>query len=84
MDFIIIIFYFFVFLGLHSWHMEVPRPGVELELQLPAYSTATAMLDPSWICNLHHNSWPHQILKSLRGARVRTCILMDTGQVCYC
>ena len=28
-------------LGPHPWHMEVPRPGVELELQLPAYTTAT-------------------------------------------
>ena len=26
---------FFVFLGPHLWHMEVPRLGVELELQLP-------------------------------------------------
>ena len=26
--------------------MEVPRLGVELELQLPAYTTATAMQDP--------------------------------------
>jgi len=25
-------FFFFVFLGPHSWHMEVPRLGVELEL----------------------------------------------------
>ena len=24
--------YFFVFLGSHLWHMEVPRLGVELEL----------------------------------------------------
>ena len=23
---------FFVFLGLHPWHMEVPRPGVKLKL----------------------------------------------------
>ena len=35
-----------VFLGLHLWHMEVPRLGVQLELQLPAYTTATAMPDP--------------------------------------
>ena len=36
-------FPFFVsFLGLHLWHMEVPRLGVTLELQLPAYTTATA------------------------------------------
>ena len=36
----------FCFLGPHLRHMEVPRLGVNLELQLPAYTTATAMLDP--------------------------------------
>ena len=35
------IFFFFVFLGLHLQHVEVPRLGVQLELQLPAYTTAT-------------------------------------------
>ena len=34
------------FLGLHSRHMEVPKLGVESELQLPAYTTATATSDP--------------------------------------
>ena len=34
-------FSFFLF-GLHPWHMEVPRLGVESELQLPA----SAMPDP--------------------------------------
>ena len=29
--------------------MEVPRLGVELELQLLAYATATAMQDPSYL-----------------------------------
>ena len=33
------------------WHMEVPRLGVKLELQLLAYTTATAMQDPSYICD---------------------------------
>ena len=33
---------FFVFLRLHLRHMEVPRVGVESELQLPAHATATA------------------------------------------
>ena len=32
--------------GAHPWHMEVPRLGVKLELQLLAYSTATATQDP--------------------------------------
>ena len=37
----------FLFLGggLHLWHMEVTRLGVESELQLLAYTTATAMSD---------------------------------------
>ena len=37
-----ILFYFFIFLGLHMRYMEVPRLGTESELQLPAYTTATA------------------------------------------
>ena len=41
------VFFFFVFLGPHLWHMEVLRLGVELELQLPAYTTATATPDVS-------------------------------------
>ena len=32
--------------------MEVPRPGVESELQPPAYTTATAMPDLSHVCDL--------------------------------
>ena len=39
-DGIIFFFFLFPFLGLHLQHMEVPRPGVELELQLLAYTTA--------------------------------------------
>ena len=30
----LICFYFFFFLELHLWHMDVPRLGVKLELQL--------------------------------------------------
>ena len=37
----------FVFLELHPRHVEVPRLGLELELQLLAFTTATAMLDLS-------------------------------------
>ena len=39
-------FIYFCFLGLHSQHVEVPRLGVEPELHLPAYTTATATPDP--------------------------------------
>ena len=43
-------FFFLVFLGPYLQHMEVPRPGVELELQMSAYTTATATQDLSCIC----------------------------------
>ena len=47
---------FFVFLGPHPQHMDVPRLGVESELQLLAYTTATATPDPSCVCDLHHTT----------------------------
>ena len=40
-------FFSFFFLGPYPRHMEIPRLGVESELQLSPYSTATAMQDPS-------------------------------------
>ena len=45
---------FFHFLGPHLWHMEVPRLGVESQLQPPLQATATATQDLISICNLHH------------------------------
>ena len=37
-------------------HMELPRLGIESELQLLAYATATAMQDLSHVCDPHHSS----------------------------
>ena len=74
-------FFFFLLFELYPWHMEDPRLGVESELQLPAYTTATATWVPSLICNLLHSSRQHQILNPLSKARDQTHILMDTGQV---
>ena len=71
------------FLGPHPRHMKVPRLGVESELQLLACTTATAMLDLSYICNLHHSSQQSWILNPLSEIRDRTYILMDTSQVRY-
>ena len=60
--------------------MEVPRLGVESELQLPAYTTATATRDPNLVFNLHHSSWQCWILNPRGKARDRTCVLMDASQ----
>ena len=35
-------FPFFFFLRPHPWHMEVPRLGIKSEMQLLAYTIATA------------------------------------------
>ena len=58
--------------------MEVPRLGVQSELELLAYTTATATQDLSHICELHHSSRQCQILNPLREDRDRTRNLMDT------
>ena len=58
--------------------MEVPRPGAKLELQLLAYTTATAMQDLSHICDLCCSLQQCQILNTLSKARDGTCILMAT------
>ena len=69
--------------GLSLWHMAVPRLGREVksELQLPAYTTATATPDPS--CNLYHNSQQHWIPKPLTEAWDQICILMVISWVFY-
>ena len=51
--------FFFLLLRLHPQHMEVPRLGIESELQLPAYITAMATSDLRCICNLHPSSQQH-------------------------
>ena len=63
--------------------MEVPKLWVKLELQQPAYTTATAMSDPSRMCDLYHSSLQHWILNPLSKARDQTCVLMDASQISY-
>ena len=58
--------------------MEVPGLGVKSELQLQAYPTATTMLDPSHIYNLHCTLQQHRILNPLSQARDQTHILTET------
>ena len=61
--------------------MEVPRLGVQSEVQLPAYATATATPDLSHVCDLHHSSQQCQILNPLSKARDRTPYLMVPSQI---
>ena len=65
----------------YYWHMEVPRLGVKLELQLLAYATATAIQDLCHVCSLHHSSRKRHILNPQSKARDRNCVLMDTSQI---
>ena len=73
----------FFFLGPYLQHIEVPRLGVELKLQVLAYTTAIAMPDRSHICDLHWGSQQCQILNPLNRARDWTRMLMDTSWVGY-
>ena len=72
---------FVFFLNLQPQHMEVSRLGVELELQPPAYTTATAKQDPSHICDLYHSSQQCWILNPQSKARDRTCNLMVPSRI---
>ena len=71
----------FIFLGTHRRYLEVPRLGVQTELQLLAYTTATARPYPSHIYDLHHSAQQRQILNPLSEARDQTHIIMDTSWV---
>ena len=64
--------------------MEVPRLGIESELQLLAYATTTATLNLSHICDLHCSSQQHRIVNRLSEATNQTHILMDASRVYYC
>ena len=76
------LFFFPFFLGgrPHPQHMEVPRLGVQLELQLLTYTTATATPDLSSVCDLH-SSQQCWILNPLSEARDRACHLIVPSQI---
>ena len=68
----------------HQIHTERERRGPTygritfLRPCPPAYTPATAALDLSGICDLHHSSRQHQILNPLSEARDQTHTLVDT------
>ena len=77
------IFFFFLPFGPHSRNMEVPRLGVEWELQLLSDTTAIAIRALSFIRNLYHSSQQCRTPDPLSEAKDRTHILMDTSQICF-
>ena len=74
---------FACFLGPLQPPMEVPRRGVESQLQLPAYATAAATATPdlSCVCDLHHSSRQRWILNPLSEARDGTRNLMVPSRI---
>ena len=76
-------FFFFFFFGLFVFPglRHIPRLGVQSELQLLAYTTATATVDPSCVFNLHHSSRQCQILNPVSEARDQTHVLMDSSGI---
>ena len=56
-------------IGCSFFLRAAPGLGVKLELQMPTYTTATTMYDPSCICDLHQNLQQHWLLNPLNDAR---------------
>ena len=77
-EIVMFLFSFIFFFQLHLQYMAVPKLRVELKLQLPAYTTATAMPDSGCICDLRCSLQQCRILNPLSKARDRTHILRDT------
>ena len=76
--------FYFTFFRAQVQHIEVPRLGVELELQLLAYPTATAMWDPSLISNLHHSLWNAGSLTHWARPGIKPASSWRLSQVRYC
>ena len=80
---VVLTLFFFFFFWAAPMHMEVPNLRIESKLKLLAYTTATAILDPSCLCDLPCSLQQCQILNPLSEARDQTHVLMDTSQICY-
>ena len=74
-------FFFFPYVFLGPVAYEVPRLGVESELQLLADTTDPATWDLSLVCDLHCSLQQCQIPDPLREARDCTRILTETSQI---
>ena len=82
LNFFFFFFFFFFLFRAEPSALEALRLGVQLNSELPTYTTATRTPDPSCACDPRHSSWQCWILNPLIQARDQTCILMDTGRMC--
>ena len=74
-------FSFFLFsLRPHLLHIKVPGPGV-IQVELQAYATDPATLEPSCVGDLHHSLRQGRILNPLSKARDQTRFLVGTKLV---
>ena len=79
--FCFVLFCFVLFLAPYPRYMEGPRLRVESELQLRAYTAATATPDLCRVRGLQHSSQHRQTLSPLSEARDGTRVLMDSSRV---
>ena len=77
--------YFFflllLFLGMHPWHMEIPRLGGRTGATAASLHHTHGNTDLSSVGGLHHSSRQRQILHPLSRARDWTRNLMGTSQI---
>ena len=78
-----IFLFFSFFLGPAPVAFGSSQARGQIGVQLPVYTTATAMQDPSHVCDLYHILRQYWILNPLNDARDGTHILVDTSWVCY-
>ena len=78
---------FFFFFGLFVFsralprHMEVPRPGVQVEAVADSLHHSHSNTDASRIWDLHPSSWQSRLLNPLREARDRAHNLMVPSRI---
>ena len=64
---------FFFFLRAAPTAFGISQARGRIRATAASLPTATAMPDPSCVCDLHHRSWQHQIFNLLSKARDQTC-----------
>ena len=57
--------FYFIFFLFRAAPVAYKRLGIDSELQLPVYTTATTVWDPDLVCGLRHSSWECRILDPL-------------------